>query len=200
MFTGIIEATGTLELITAEGSNLHLEISSPISHELKVDQSVAHNGICLTVTETSAGKHQVTAVNETIAKTSISRWVPGMRINLERCMQVNARLDGHLVQGHVDTTGVVKSVVSLQGSHEIVIDYLRPEFSGLLVLHGSVCVNGISLTVAALDETHFKLAIIPYTWEHTDCKNLKAGDSVNIEFDILGKYILRNLKLAETKN
>ncbi|MFN5209813.1 MAG: riboflavin synthase [Bacteroidota bacterium] len=195
MFTGIIETVGAIKSIIEEGSNFHFEIASSISHELKVDQSVAHNGVCLTVTAVSDDTHKVTAIHETVSKTAITDWKVGTHINLERCLAMNARLDGHMVQGHVDTTGQITNITAMDGSYLLTIDYRDASYQPLLVPQGSVCINGISLTVARLEGTSLGVAIIPYTWEHTDLKFIKAHSSVNIEFDILGKYILRNLQL-----
>jgi riboflavin synthase len=199
MFTGIIETVGAIKSIVQEGSNYHFEIASSISHELKVDQSVAHNGVCLTVTAVSGDTHKVTAIHETLAKTAIANWKVGTHINLERCLAMNARLDGHMVQGHVDTTGQITNITAMDGSYLLTIDYHNPSYQPLIVPQGSVCINGISLTVARLEGTSLGVAIIPYTWEHTDLQFIKARSLVNIEFDILGKYILRNLQLEKQK-
>lgn len=186
MFTGIIESLGNLTQTKREGSNLHLEISSDISHELKVDQSVSHNGVCLTVTSVSDGKHWVTAVDETLRKSNIGQLVEGDLINLERCVQMNGRLDGHIVQGHVDTTAEVKQVEDEDGSWVFTFQLNNP---GLMVEKGSVCINGTSLTCYDVKDDMFRVSIIPYTFEHTNFINLQKSSIVNVEFDIVGKYI-----------
>jgi riboflavin synthase len=192
MFTGIIEATGTLAAIEREGGNVHFTVESPISDELKIDQSLAHDGVCLTVVATAPGRHTVTAVQETLERTRLGAWQPGDRINLERAMVAGARLDGHIVQGHVDTTGRCTAVREADGSWYYEFSY-APTPETLLVDKGSICINGVSLTVVAPAEDRFAVAIIPYTYEHTNFRNLRAGDTVNLEFDIIGKYIARQL-------
>lgn len=187
MFTGIVETTGNLINIQREGTNMHLEISSAISHELKVDQSVSHNGICLTVTRVAADSHWVTAVDETLKKTNLGLLKEGDEVNLERCLQVNGRIDGHIVQGHVDTTAEVLSVEDENGSW--VIDFQLRTNDEVMVEKGSICVNGVSLTCFGIRQDKFKVAIIPYTFTHTNFKFLKKSSIVNVEFDILGKYI-----------
>lgn len=187
MFTGIVETTGNLINIQREGTNMHLEISSAISHELKVDQSVSHNGICLTVTRVAADSHWVTAVDETLKKTNLGLLKEGDEVNLERCLQVNGRIDGHIVQGHVDTTAEVLSVEDENGSW--VIDFQLSTNDEVMVEKGSICVNGVSLTCFGIRQDKFKVAIIPYTFTHTNFKFLKKSSIVNVEFDILGKYI-----------
>lgn len=187
MFTGIVETTGNLINIQREGTNMHLEISSAISHELKVDQSVSHNGICLTVTRVAADSHWVTAVDETLKKTNLGFLKEGDEVNLERCLQVNGRIDGHIVQGHVDTTAEVLSVEDENGSW--VIDFQLSTNDEVMVEKGSICVNGVSLTCFGIRQDKFKVAIIPYTFTHTNFKFLKKSSIVNVEFDILGKYI-----------
>ena len=186
MFTGIIESLGNLTQTKREGSNLHLEISSDISQELKVDQSVSHNGVCLTVTSVSDGKHWVTAVDETLQKSNVGQLAVGDMINLERCVQMNGRLDGHIVQGHVDTTAQVKEITDTDGSWVFTFQLEKP---GLMVEKGSVCLNGTSLTCFDVERDIFRVAIIPYTFEHTNFKNLQKSSIVNVEFDIVGKYI-----------
>lgn len=192
MFTGIVESLGNLTQTKREGTNLHLEISSAISRELKVDQSVSHNGACLTVTEVTDDSHWVTAVDETLQKTNIGELEVGDLINLERCMQMNGRLDGHIVQGHVDTTAMVKEIVDEEGSWLFTFE-LKDE--GLMVEKGSVCVNGASLTCFNVTDNLFSIAIIPYTFEHTNFKNLQKSSIVNVEFDIVGKYIQKLTRL-----
>ncbi len=186
MFTGIVESLGNLKQTKREGTNLHLEISSDISRELKIDQSVSHNGVCLTVTEVNENSHWVTAVDETLQKSNLGGLKDGDLINLERCMQMNGRLDGHIVQGHVDTTAEVLEVKDEDGSWVFTFE-LRE--AGLMVEKGSVCVNGASLTCFNVGEKTFSVAIIPYTFDHTNFKNLEKCSIVNVEFDIVGKYI-----------
>jgi len=193
MFTGIIETLGIVENIQREGENIHFLIKSKITHELKVDQSVSHNGVCLTVVEIENDTYTVTAIQETLDKTNLGKLTIGSIVNLERAMLANARLDGHMVQGHVDTTGICTEVKTADGSWYYRFSYPKnPEH--LLVNKGSICVNGVSLTVVNPDDTHFSVAIIPYTFEHTTFKNLKAGHRVNLEFDIIGKYIGRYME------
>lgn len=203
MFTGIIEASGHVKSIRREGSNVHFTIASPISPELKIDQSVAHNGVCLTVVALSDGAHTVTAIDETLQRTNLGSLGEGDFINLERAMQANARLDGHMVQGHVDATGVCTQVETLDGSWVFHFEYpFQPEY--LLVDKGSISVNGVSLTVVKPQQdkngkAQFSVAIIPYTWEHTNFKNLKPGSRVNLEFDVIGKYVAKYLALYAGK-
>lgn len=190
MFTGIIETMGIVEEIRLNGTNKEFTISSAISNELKVDQSLAHNGVCLTVTSLENGKHQVTAIDETILRSNLGDLKIGESINLERAMSGLSRFDGHLVQGHVDTVGVVKSVLDKDGSWIFTFNFPE-ENKHLLVDKGSVCINGVSLTVIKPTLNTFQVAIIPYTFENTSFNMLKEGDPVNLEFDILGKYIAR---------
>lgn len=192
MFTGIIEATGFVEKKEIQGSNIHFTLSCPFTDELKIDQSLAHDGCCLTVVNISGNEYTVTAIDETLTKTNLFSWKPGTEVNLERCTKVGGRLDGHIVQGHVDKTGEIIAIRNKEGSYLITISY-RAKGDFVTVPQGSVTVNGISLTVAESDENRFSVAIIPYTWEHTNLKNLKTGDQVNIEFDIIGKYIAKLL-------
>ncbi len=193
MFTGIIESLGKVKAIEKDRSNVHFSIESSISAALKIDQSVSHNGACLTVVEVGADWHRVTAVEETLRRTNLGNWQTGSLVNLERCLPIGGRLDGHMVQGHVDELAECVEVLETGGSWKYTFRF-RPEQAGLLVDKGSVCLNGVSLTVVSPTEDHFSVAIIPYTWEHTNFKTLAAGDSVNIEFDILGKYIARQMK------
>lgn len=193
MFTGIIEALGTIKTVKKDRSNVHFTIESPISDALKVDQSVSHNGVCLTVVERGPGWHRVTAVQETLSRTNLGDWAPGSLVNLERCLPMGGRLDGHLVQGHVDELVECISVEEMDGSWKYAFRF-RPEQAGLLVDKGSVCLNGVSLTVVSPSMDTFSVAIIPYTWENTNFKTLAAGNKVNIEFDILGKYIARQME------
>lgn len=192
MFTGIIETLGRVEALQTEGGNLHLTVSSAISDELKIDQSVAHNGVCLTVVELQPGRHTVTAIEETLNKTNLGNLKPGDLLNLERCMQMNGRLDGHIVQGHVDQTAKCTSVEAMDGSWVFSFEYDASQ-GNVTVEKGSICVNGISLTVFNSTQNGFSVAIIPYTWEHTNLQQVKAGDTVNLEFDIIGKYVARLL-------
>ncbi len=192
MFTGIIEATGIVEKKEIQGSNIHFTLSCPFTDELKIDQSLAHDGCCLTVVNISGNEYTVTAIDETLAKTNLFSWEPGTEVNLERCTKVGGRLDGHIVQGHVDKTGEIIAIRNKEGSYLITVSY-SAEGDFVTVPQGSVTVNGISLTVAESDENRFSVAIIPYTWEHTNLRNLKIGDRVNIEFDIIGKYIAKLL-------
>ncbi|MEO6915419.1 MAG: riboflavin synthase [Chitinophagaceae bacterium] len=196
MFTGIIESMGILEEIKTTGTNCTLWIKSQLSDQLKIDQSISHNGVCLTVEEVKDGVHCVTAIDETLKKTNLGRLVPGSRLNLERCLSVNGRLDGHLVQGHVDTTATTRSVTDKHGSWEYSFSF--PEsFAPLIIDKGSICLNGISLTVFDVTADSFSVAIIPYTFKHTNLSDLKSGDLVNLEFDMIGKYITRSLSLSE---
>lgn len=194
MFTGIIESTGLVAAIDAEGTNLTFTIESSLAPELKIDQSVSHNGVCLTVTSVAGRSYTVTAVDETLKKTNLGQLTAGDRINLERCMLANGRFDGHIVQGHVDQTGVCTSVQNLDGSWLFDFRYeVDPENQHITVEKGSVCINGVSLTVFNSQPDSFRVTIIPYTYEHTNFRDLKAGDVVNLEFDILGKYIKKML-------
>lgn len=190
MFTGIIETTGRIIDLQKDRNNLNLIIGSDISNELKIDQSVAHNGVCLTVVALAEGTHTVTAIAETINKTNLGDLKKGDLINLERCMQMNGRLDGHIVQGHVDQTAICTNVKEMQGSWEYTFTY-DPSAGNITVEKGSICVNGISLTVVNSQPNSFSVAIIPYTYEHTNMQNLKEGDTVNLEFDIIGKYVAK---------
>jgi riboflavin synthase len=190
MFTGIIETMGLVEEIRMNGSNKEFIISSAISNELKVDQSLAHNGVCLTVTAVENGKHHVTAIDETLLRSNLGALKIGESINVERAMSGLSRFDGHLVQGHVDTVGVVNSVLDKDGSWIFTFNFPE-ENKHLLVDKGSVCINGVSLTVINPNNNTFQVAIIPYTFEHTTFNHLNPGDPVNLEFDILGKYIAR---------
>jgi len=194
MFTGIIESKGTILKATPEGSNVHFTIASDISEALKIDQSVAHNGVCLTVVALSEGAHTVTAVEETLKRSSLGHWDTGSAVNLERAMKADARLDGHLVQGHVDATGTCVNIDERDGSWYFRFRY-EPGEERLLVDKGSVSINGVSLTVVEPKGDEFSVAIIPYTYEHTNFKELQVGQEVNLEFDIIGKYIARYAKL-----
>ena len=203
MFTGIIESPGKVTAIEREGSNVHFTISSTISSELKIDQSVAHNGVCLTVVSLSGNTHTVTAIEETLRRSNLGELTVGDPLNLERAMQANARLDGHMVQGHVDTTGICTKVEKVDGPKGASSWYFHFEYpfapEHLLVDKGSICVNGVSLTVVRPGEKNgrasFSVAIIPYTFEHTNFHDLKKGSSVNLEFDVIGKYVAKYMAL-----
>ena len=192
MFTGIIEALGKVESSERQGSNTHFCISSSISDQLKVDQSVSHNGVCLTVTKAEAGVHWVTAIDETMKKSAMGMLKEDDLVNLERCMLNNGRFDGHIVQGHVDQTGVVRSVKEADGSWLMDIEY-DPAVGNVTVEKGSIAVNGASLTCFNCRDNGFTVAIIPYTFHHTNFSRLQEGDVVNLEFDIIGKYVKKLL-------
>jgi riboflavin synthase len=196
MFTGIIETTGSVKTVMEEGSGRVFWIASAISGELKVDQSVSHNGVCLTVEEVSGEAFRVTAIHETLQKTNLDTWKPGDLVNLERCMQMNGRLDGHIVQGHVDTTAVCTKKKELNGSWEFTFQY-PAEFAALVIEKGSISLNGISLTVFDVSETEFSVAIIPYTYQHTNIREVEVGSAINIEFDVIGKYVQRIINLGK---
>lgn len=191
MFTGIVEAVGEVVAVRTAGSNRTFTIRAAMAPELKVDQSVAHEGVCLTVESIDADRYEVTAVKETLDRTNLGSWVNGSMVNLERCLRLGDRLDGHMVQGHVDATVRCVEVHDQNGSWTY--GFELPVESELLVEKGSVCLNGVSLTVASLHEQGFSVAIIPYTHAHTTFRVLKAGDRVNVEFDVLGKYVRRML-------
>lgn len=190
MFTGIIENTGLIKEITTNGSNKTFWVSSPLARELKVDQSLSHNGVCLTVEEIKDGLHRVTAIEETLLKTNLGMLETASNINLERCMQLNGRLDGHIVQGHVDTTAACIDIISKAGSWEFTFSFDK-QFAALIIEKGSVTLNGISLTCFNVTENQFTVAIIPYTFEHTNMNSINKGDMVNIEWDMIGKYVSR---------
>jgi riboflavin synthase len=193
MFTGIIETLGTVDRLEREGGNLHIEVRSGITGELKVDQSVAHNGVCLTVVSIDGDRYRVTAVDETLSRSNLGALKVGGHINLERAMVSGARLDGHMVQGHVDQTARCTAVEEVDGSWTFSFEFSgEPRF--LLVEKGSVCVDGVSLTVAGLSEKGFTVAIIPYTFEHTIFHQYTPGSAVNIEFDVIGKYVHRYME------
>lgn len=193
MFTGIIESLGVVEKIQKEGTNLHLTIASPISNELKIDQSIAHDGVCLTVVAQDEKTHTVTAIKETLDKSSIGAWELGHLVNLERAMVSGARLDGHMVQGHVDMRGVCIGVKDEDGSKIFRFRYPRDKHH-IVVDKGSICINGVSLTVVDPVDDIFSVAIIPFTIEHTNFKEIKEGTTVNLEFDIIGKYIAQYME------
>ncbi len=188
MFTGIIETLATLTHIEKENTNVHFTFSSNITHELKIDQSVAHNGVCLTVVSIKENSYTVTAIEETLQKTNLGFLKVGSIVNLERCMAANGRFDGHIVQGHVDQTGIVTSIVDNNGSWTYTIEY-DTKTGNVTVEKGSVTINGTSLTVVNSKDSEFSVAIIPYTYQHTNFKNFKIGTKVNLEFDVIGKYV-----------
>ncbi len=192
MFTGIIESLGIVIKTDKEGTNKNFCIESDISHDLKVDQSISHNGVCLTVTRSEGGRHWVTAVDETLQKSNLGKLKQGDSVNLERCMIANGRFDGHIVQGHVDQTGVCKSIREEDGSWIFGFEY-DPVLGNMTVEKGSISVNGVSLTCFNSMDNGFTVAIIPYTYHHTNFQQLKPGDEVNLEFDIIGKYVKRLL-------
>ena len=194
MFTGIIESLGTIKNIEIEGSNYHFTIASDISKALKIDQSVSHNGVCLTVVDCDDKTHVVTAIKETLDKTSLSNWSINDKVNLELAMRADARLDGHFVQGHVDTTGKCIDIKTEDGSWYFKFEY-KPTEEHLLVNKGSVCINGVSLTLVNPIDNYFSVAIIPYTYEHTIFHQIKVGDLINLEFDVIGKYIAKYVQL-----
>lgn len=196
MFTGIVESLGSLKKLVQDGENLLIEVESPISHELKIDQSVAHNGICMTITAIENNTHTVCAVPETISKTTLKYWKTGMNINLERCIRLQDRLDGHLVQGHVDSTALCIDRIDEDNFWTFKFE-IHPSFSALIIEKGSICINGTSLTCFNLTSTTFEVAIIPYTFEHTSIAQVHINDLVNIEFDVIGKYILRHHQLHQ---
>ena len=192
MFTGIIEQNGRIEKVEHEGSNVHFTVAASFADELQVDQSVAHDGVCLTVVKKTPHTYVVTAIQETMERTSLGQWKQGSVVNLERCTQLGGRLDGHLVQGHVDTTAQLKEVRDEDGSWVLHFSHgVHPEY--VTVPKGSITVNGISLTVVDSHPDGFSVAIIPYTWEHTNLHTLRPGDAVNLEFDVIGKYVARLL-------
>lgn len=193
MFTGIIETLGTVREIQKTNDNLHITVEATITPELKIDQSVAHNGVCLTVVAIDENLYTVTAIRETIEKTNLGSWKAGDRINLERAMKLGDRLDGHIVQGHIDQTGICKSIEPANGSWYFTFEY-NPELNNITIEKGSITVNGISLTVVNSKKNEFSVAIIPYTYEHTNFKNLFVGSEINLEFDVIGKYVSRLYK------
>jgi|SRR5690606_15784261 len=194
MFTGIIETLGTVTQLQKEDGNLHIRVASDLSDELRIDQSVAHNGACLTVVDLSPGTHTVTAIEETLQKTNLAELAVGDRVNLERCVPVNGRLDGHIVQGHVDQTARCIAVSAQEGSWLYTFQY-DPSRDNITVEKGSITLNGVSLTVVDSLADRFSVAIIPFTYEHTNIRDIKVGSSVNVEFDIIGKYVGRIMAL-----
>ena len=190
MFTGIIETLGTIQELKKEKDNIHVTISSTITTELKIDQSVAHNGICLTVVAIKDNSYTVTAIDETIKKTNLGEWNEGDSVNLERAMKLGDRLDGHIVQGHVDQTGTCIDIQETNGSWAYTFEY-DEKLNNLTIEKGSITVNGVSLTVVNSKKNQFSVAIIPYTHEHTNFKDFKVGSKINLEFDVIGKYVTR---------
>lgn len=193
MFTGIVETTAEVTAVNPSGSSLIFYLKSTITPELKVDQSVSHNGVCLTVEEVQGNTYRVTAIEETLSKTNLGGLKPGDRVNLERCLKSDGRFDGHIVQGHVDQTATCKAIENRDGSWQLDFEY-DPSTGNVTVEKGSICVNGISLTVFHSFPGKFSVAIIPYTWENTGIRHLRTGDTVNLEFDIIGKYVARLLQ------
>lgn len=196
MFTGIIETLGIIKEVKKDNDNIHVTVSSSITHELKIDQSVAHNGVCLTVVAINNDEFTVTAIRETIEKTNLGEWKAGDLINLERAMKLGDRLDGHIVQGHVDQTGVCKSIEEANGSWYFTFEY-DSKLNNITIEKGSITVNGVSLTVVNSKANEFSVAIIPYTYEHTNFKSFKIGTKINLEFDVVGKYVARLYSLKQ---
>jgi len=190
MFTGIIEQKGIISDIIINGTNRSFQIESPLSHELKVDQSISHDGVCLTVEQVANNTHVVTAIEETLKKTNLETWKIGTVVNLERCLQFNGRIDGHIVQGHVDTTANCINVIERDGSWEYSFQFDK-KFAALIIEKGSITINGTSLTCFNVKENEFTVAIIPYTYHHTNISYIQVGTIVNIEFDMIGKYVNR---------
>ena len=191
MFTGIVEEVGKVVEVTGAGTNKDFVVEAPMARELRIDQSVAHNGVCLTVVELNGSRYRVTAVEETLRRTALGDLKPGDHVNLERSMRLGDRLDGHIVQGHVDATLQCTGKEARDGSWWFTFGL--PQDPALIVMKGSICLNGVSLTVAALEVDSFSVAVIPYTFEHTNFRSLAAGQRVNVEFDVLGKYVARML-------
>jgi riboflavin synthase len=194
MFTGIIEELGIIKKVEKNKGNIHLTIEAKFTPELRIDQSIAHNGVCLTVISIKDNQYNVVAIKETLEKTNLGNLIHGDKINLERCMKIGDRLDGHIVQGHVDTTAICNNIETLDGSWIFNFKYTKKSTSEMTVEKGSITVNGTSLTVVDSEDYEFSVCIIPYTFENTSFKLLKKGDQVNIEFDIIGKYIARMMK------
>jgi riboflavin synthase len=190
MFTGIIETLGIIKEIKKDNDNIHVTVSSSITNELKIDQSVAHNGVCLTVVAINNDEYTVTAIRETIEKTNLGDWQVGDLLNLERAMKLGDRLDGHIVQGHVDQIGVCKWIEEANGSWYFTFEY-DSKLNNITIEKGSITVNGVSLTVVNSKENEFSVAIIPYTYEHTNFKTFQIGKKINLEFDVVGKYVAR---------
>lgn len=196
MFTGIIEQKGIIKDLSISGTNICFQVESMLSQELKVDQSVSHDGVCLTIEKVTDNSHFVTAIEETIKKTNLSNWKIGTIVNLERCLQFNGRIDGHIVQGHVDTTATCIKVLEKEGSWEYSFQFDR-KFANLIIEKGSITINGTSLTCFNIHENEFTVAIIPYTFHQTNISDLSVGTRVNIEFDMIGKYVNRIQQIAE---
>ncbi len=196
MFTGIVETIGTIQQVITIGTNKTFWIESSLAKELKADQSLSHGGVCLTVEEVTDQLHRVTAIEETLKKTNLDSWQKGDMVNLERCLQLNARIDGHFVQGHIDAKGICKKQKERKGSWEFTFEFPK-QFAELIIEKGSICINGISLTAFNVTKKKFTVAIIPYTYQHTNLKSIKKDDTVNLEFDIIGKYLHRRLSLKE---
>lgn len=196
MFTGIIETTGTIKSIEKSGTNVSFWVASSLANALKVDQSLSHNGVCLTVEAIENDLHRVTAIEETLQKTNLGSLQTGNVVNLERCMQMNGRLDGHIVQGHVDSTAVCTEAITKDGSWEYRFE-IPVAFASLIIEKGSITINGTSLTIFDLTENSFKVAIIPYTYHHTNISSVQVGSVVNIEFDMIGKYVNRMAMLQQ---
>ncbi|HEY9559387.1 MAG TPA: riboflavin synthase [Anseongella sp.] len=194
MFTGIIEAMGVVTSLNKDKDNLHMTMESELASELKIDQSLSHNGVCLTVVGTGPESYTVTAIGETLLRSNLGLLHEGDRVNLERSMQMNGRLDGHIVQGHVDQTGICLEINEQNGSHLLTFGY-TPSPGNLTVEKGSICVNGVSLTVVDSFTDRFSVALIPYTFTHTNFSELTPGDTVNLEFDVIGKYVHRLMNL-----
>lgn len=196
MFTGIIETTGTIQSIEKSGTNVSFWVASSLTNALKVDQSLSHNGVCLTVEAIENDHHRVTAIEETLQKTNLGSLQTGHVVNLERCMQMNGRLDGHIVQGHVDSTAVCTEAITKDGSWEYRFE-MDAAFASLIIEKGSITINGTSLTIFDLTKNSFKVAIIPYTYHHTNISSVQIGSVVNIEFDMIGKYVNRMVMLQQ---
>ncbi|MAX82066.1 MAG: riboflavin synthase [Crocinitomicaceae bacterium] len=199
MFTGIIEQLGKVTHLEREGTNLHITVKADFTQELSIDQSVAHNGVCLTVVELKNDEYVVTAIDETLQKTNLNDLTEGTEVNLERCMQMNGRLDGHIVQGHVDQVAICTAVKEEDGSWKFTFEY-DPSLGNITVEKGSISVNGTSLTVVDSEKGKFSVAIIPYTFEHTVFKHFEVGTKVNLEFDVFGKYVARYMELYSAQN
>ena len=199
MFTGIVESIAVVRDVIPSGSNKTFWLESGLANEFKIDQSISHSGVCLTVEEVNDPLYRVTAIDETLQKTNLGNWQPGTLVNLERCLAMNGRLDGHFVQGHVDTVGICVNRIEKEGSWEFEIEF--PEkFAELVIEKGSICMNGTSLTVFNVGANRFNVAIIPFTFEHTNISQLSIGNTVNLEFDMIGKYISRKLSLSTFKS
>jgi riboflavin synthase len=197
VFTGIVETVGKIEDISLSGTNKIFTLSSDISDELSIDQSVSHNGVCLTVIEAFNGKHKVEAIQETLIKTNLNNWKIGDQVNLERALKTNGRLDGHFVQGHVDMAAKCTDIVELEGSRYYSFE-IDKKFKNLIINKGSIAINGVSLTIVDADSHNFSVAIIPFTFEHTNFNQIETGDKVNIEFDMIGKYLARYMENIRT--